>query len=327
MKTLLFIVAGLLLPALAVAASQPADVAARTPLFVEEDGTILDFQTRGAEAGREEETSPERVERKPLWEAGVTGIALTLPHYPGSDEYYTFALPFPYFVYRGEFIQSDRDGLRGLFFQSDRFESDLSLGGNLPVSSQDNEARKGMPELDTLAEIGPAVRCYFHRRGALDHLYLQAAWRGAFSIAFNGGFDIDTHWRGQRYTLNLRFKNESLFRDLDLGLFLSAGISYADDILNGYFYDVQPQFVAPDRGHYNADAGYAGLYASVAAYKALSPPWAVGGYCSWYNISGAVFEDSPLVRTGNNFYAGLVLVWKFAQSEKMAAVADEFNMP
>lgn len=264
----------------------------------------------------------ERVERKPLWEAGVTGVALTLPHYVGSDECYTFALPFPYFVYRGEIFKSDRDGLRGLFFQSDRFESDISMGGNLPVSSENNEARKDMPELDTLAEIGPAFRYYFHRRGELDHLYLQAAWRGAFSIAFNGGFDIDTNWRGQRYTLNLRFKNESLFRDRNLSLFLSTGISYADDILNGYFYDVQTEYVTPDRGHYNADAGYAGLYVSGAAYKDLSDRWAIGGYCRWQNISGAVFEDSPLVHTSNNFYASLVLIWKFARSEEMVTVSE-----
>jgi outer membrane scaffolding protein for murein synthesis (MipA/OmpV family) len=276
----------------------------------------------GAVLALDKEGPAERVEQKPLWEAGVTGVALTLPHYPGSDEYYAFALPFPYFVYRGEIIQSDRDGLRGLFFQSDRFESDISLGGNLPVRSEDNEARKGMPELDTLAEIGPAVRYYFYRRGDLDHLFLQAAWRGAFSIAFNGGLDIDTDWRGQRYTLNLKLKNESLFKENDLSLYLSTGISYADDILNGYFYDVQTQYVAPDRGHYDAEAGYAGLYLSAAAYKDLSERWALGAYCRWQNISGAVFEDSPLVRTSNNFYASLALVWKFTQSKEMVTVSD-----
>lgn len=277
-------------------------------------GTVL--------AQEEDGSLPERVERKPLWEAGVTGVALTLPHYVGSDEYYTFVLPFPYFVYRGEIFKSDRDGLRGLFFQSDRFESDISLGGNLPVASENNEARKGMPELDTLAEIGPAFRYYFHRRGELDHLYLQAAWRGAFSIAFNGGLDIDTNWRGQRYTLNLRFKNESFFRDHNLSIHLSTGISYADDILNGYFYDVQTEFVTPERDHYNADAGYAGFYVSGAAYKDLSERWAIGGYLRWQNIGGAVFEDSPLVRTSNNFYASLVLIWKFAQSEEMVTVGE-----
>jgi MipA family protein len=260
-------------------------------------------------------------EQKPLWEAGITGVALTLPHYVGSDEYYTFVLPFPYLVYRGEVFQSDRDGLRGLFFKSDRFETDISLGGNLPVSSKNNDAREDMAELDTLAEIGPAIRYYFHRRGELDHLYLQAAWRGAYSVGFEGGLDIDTDWRGQRYTLDLKFKNESLFKDSNLSLFFSAGLSYADDILNGYFYDVQTEFVTPDRGPYNADPGYAGFYLSSAVYKDLSERWAIGGYLRWQNINGSVFEESPLVRTSSNFYASAVLIWKFAQSKEMVSVA------
>ncbi len=272
-------------------------------------------------AQEEEGILLERAERKPLWEAGVMGVALTLPHYVGSDEYYTFALPFPYFVYRGEILKSDRDGLRGLFFQTDRIETDISFGGNLPVASKNNEAREDMPELDTLAEMGPAIRYYFHRRGESDHLYLQAAWRGAFSIAFNGGFDIDANWRGQRYTLDLKFKNESLFKDHHLSFYLSTGTSYADDILNGYFYDVQTEFVTPDREHYNADPGYTGVYVSSALYKDLTERWAVGGYCRWQNISGAVFEDSPLVRTSNNVYVSLFLIWKFALSEEMVTVS------
>lgn len=275
-----------------------------------------------APAAEKEDPASQRVTEKPLWEAGITGVALALPHYVGSDEYYTFALPLPYFVYRGELFQSDRDGVRGLFFKSDRFETDISFGGNLPVSSENNDARKDMPELDTLAEAGPALRYYFHRRGKLDHLYLQAAWRGAFSVEFNGGLDIDTDWRGQRYTLDLKFKNESWLEENDVSVYLSAGISYADDILNGYFYDVPTQFVTPDRGHYNADAGYAGFYLSAAIYKNLSERVALGGYLSWRNINGAVFEESPLVRTKNNFYASVVLIWKFARSEESVIVSN-----
>jgi outer membrane scaffolding protein for murein synthesis (MipA/OmpV family) len=110
-----------------------------------------------------------------------------------------------------------------------------------------------------------------------------------------------------------------------LGFFFSTGISYTDDILNGYFYDVQTEYVTPQRGHYNADAGYAGLYVSGSVYKALSDRWAIGGYLRWQNISGAVFEDSPLVRTSNNLYASLALVWKFAQSKKMVTVSEQLK--
>jgi hypothetical protein len=43
---------------------------------------------------------------------------------------------------------------------------------------------------------------------------------------------------------------------------------------------------------------------------------------SWRNISGAVFEESPLVRTTNNFYASVVLIWKFARSEESVIVSN-----
>lgn len=263
-------------------------------------------------------------EKQPLWEAGVLATAFTLPHYVGSDEYFTYAFPFPYVIYRGEFLKADRDGVRGLFFHSDKIEFDVSLGGNLPVSSDNNKARKDMPELDALLEIGPAIRYYLYRRGALDHLYLQAAWRGAVSFEFNGGLDIDADYRGNRYVLDLTLKNESIFQDNDISFFLSAGISYADNLLNGYFYDVDAEFVTPDRGFFDADAGYAGLYLSGAVVKNLSKHWSLGGAVSWRNINGAVFENSPLVRTRNNFYGSVFLIWMFAQS-KVSLPDDNLN--
>jgi outer membrane scaffolding protein for murein synthesis (MipA/OmpV family) len=270
----------------------------------------------GSVWAQDEEISSSQTDgQKPLWEAGALAAAFTLPHYVGSDEYYTFAFPFPYIIYRGEFLQADRDGVRGLFFYSDRIEFDISTGGNLPVSSDSNEAHKDMPELDALLEIGPAIRYYIYRRGALDHLYLEAAWRGAVSFEFNGGLDIGVDYRGYRSTLGLTYKNESLFQDNDLTFYLSTGISYADNILNGYFYDVATEFVTPDRGLFDADAGYAGLHLACVAIKDLSERWSIGGVASWRNINGAVFEESPLVRTSNNYYGSVFLIWKFARSK------------
>ena len=262
-----------------------------------------------------------KANQEPLWEANVSAIALAIPHYVGSDDYYFFAVPLPYFIYRGEIFKSDRDGLRGLFFRSDRFETDISLAGNLPVSSDNNKTREGMPELNALGEIGPALRYYLYRQATLDSLYLQTAWRGAFSVEFNGGLDVDTAYCGQRYTLDLMYQNKSLFENNDLSFNLSAGLSYADNILNGYFYDVQPKYATPDRVQYNAGSGYAGCYLSVSIYKELSRRWAVGGFIHWQNINGAVFENSPLVRSINNLYVGTYVTWKFAQSKEIKEIA------
>jgi outer membrane scaffolding protein for murein synthesis (MipA/OmpV family) len=107
-----------------------------------------------------------------------------------------------------------------------------------------------------------------------------------------------------------------------LTIYASTGISYADDILNGYFYSVQSEFVTPDRDQYRAGAGYAGFHLTGAISKDLSERWAIGAYFRWRNINGAVFEDSPLVRTSNNYYASVALVWKFARSKEMVTVSE-----
>ena len=82
-----------------------------------------------------------------------------VPFYRGSDEYRWYAFPLPYFVYRGDYIQVDKDGVRGLFYKGVRFELELSLGINPPVKSEGG-ARAGMPDLDPLIEMGPAARLY-----------------------------------------------------------------------------------------------------------------------------------------------------------------------
>jgi outer membrane protein len=50
----------------------------------------------------------------------VVGLAAQLPHYRASDEYTTYAFPLPYFVYRGEKIKANRDGIRGIFWRDDK---------------------------------------------------------------------------------------------------------------------------------------------------------------------------------------------------------------
>ncbi|HET9403894.1 MAG TPA: MipA/OmpV family protein, partial [Burkholderiales bacterium] len=84
-----------------------------------------------------------RAEQLPLWEAGMGAAALSFPDYRGSDERQFWLLPFPYLVYRGEFLQADERRMRGVFFKTERAELDLSFNGSVPVDSDDNDARRG----------------------------------------------------------------------------------------------------------------------------------------------------------------------------------------
>src|SRR4051794_28357577 len=94
---------------------------------------------------------------RPLWEAGAGVAALSFPDYRGSSRQRGYLLPIPFFVYRGEVLQIDREKVRGLMFKSERWELDVSLNGSVPVRSNDNPARQGMPNLSPTVELGPQL--------------------------------------------------------------------------------------------------------------------------------------------------------------------------
>ena len=102
-------------------------------------------------------------EEKPLWEFGLGVGALAFPDYRGSDETRVYPVPVPYFVYRGRFLKADRDGLRGELFDREYAELSLSVNGTIPINSEDNSARRGMPDLKPTLELGPSLELHLWR--------------------------------------------------------------------------------------------------------------------------------------------------------------------
>src|SRR3954468_16688391 len=103
-------------------------------------------------------TSPlSHAESRPLWEIGAGIGALSLPDYRGSDVSGTYIVPIPYLIYRGDYLKADRNGLRGILFDSDKVQVNLSLNATLPVNSKDNAARRGMADLRPTVEVGPSA--------------------------------------------------------------------------------------------------------------------------------------------------------------------------
>ena len=278
--------------------------------------SILLFPATGHTSG---ENAPltEVDEREPLWEFGVAGVAARLPHYIGSDEYKNYLYPLPYAIYRGKILRADREGVRGIFYKGDKSEISISLWGNPPVSDE-NEARQGMPELDAIGEIGPAFRYYFYRRGWQDHLYLQLAWRTAFSFEFNGGLDIDMDYQGWHSSLDLSYQKKILIDDRKLSIYVKGGLQFADSRYNNYFYGVPGQYATTFRDPYEADGGYAGFSLSSSLFREMTSRVSIGCYVRWNNLNGAAFEDSALVREKNNYAIGALVVWKLAESSKLA---------
>ncbi|MDR3214207.1 MAG: MipA/OmpV family protein, partial [Azoarcus sp.] len=119
----------------------------------------------------------------PLWEAGLGAGVVSFAEYRGSSRQRTMALPVPYFVYRGEFLQANRNGLRGKLFDSDRVKLNLSLAASLPVDSSDHGPRRGMPDLQPTVEFGPSLEFGLWRGDANKaRLNLNLPVRAAYTV-------------------------------------------------------------------------------------------------------------------------------------------------
>lgn len=248
--------------------------------------------------------------QEPLWEAGVGVAALSFPDYRGSNERQNWLLPYPYIVYRGDRVQVEDGRMRGIFYRSDRVELDVSLNGSVPVDSSDNEARRGMPDLDATLEIGPVLNVSLWRsQDRLTQVKLRLPARAVIATDLSHARHIG--WVFQPH-LSLEVRNPLGHAGWKASLL--AGPVYADQRYHRYFYEVQPAFATATRPAYSPGGGYAGSQVLAALSKRYRQFW-VGGFVKWDTLSGAVFEDSPLVKDKKSFAAGVSVAWILGESK------------
>jgi len=257
---------------------------------------------------------PAAAREEPLWEAGMGAAVLDFPDYRGSSHSRAYVLPAPYVVYRGDLVRADRNGLRGMIFNNDRVDVNLSLGASLPVSSKDNDARAGMPDLKPTFEIGPSF----------DFTLVRAPdrrWNVDLRFPVRGAISLESH---PRYVgtqvfphVNLDYHDPFGFGGWNLGLL--GGAVYTDTRYNDYFYSVPEAYATPSRPAFEAKGGYAGSEFIVALSKRYPKFW-VGGFARYDALQGAKFVDSPLVTSKHYFAAGIAISWILGESKERVAV-------
>jgi outer membrane protein len=258
---------------------------------------------------------------EPLWEAGLGVLGIYLPDYRGSDQSRGYAFPIPYFVYRGDFLRADREGVRGTFLHSDRVDLDLSLGASLPVSSNKNDAREGMPNLKASIEAGPALDVMLW---ALPDERMKLELR----VPLRAGISLES---SPRYTglqlfphLNLDVADPAGFGGWNLGLL--TGPLFSDARHNRYFYEVDPAFATPTRPVYEPGGGYAGMVFLAGVSKRFPKYW-IGAFARYDTLHGAVFEDSPLVRAKHYAGGGIAISWILGESSERVPVNEYGGRP
>jgi outer membrane protein len=257
-----------------------------------------------------------QAEEKPLWEFGLGVGALAFPDYRGSDEARVYPVPVPYFVYRGPILKADRDGLRGRLFNREYVELDLSVGATIPVSSDDNAARRGMPDLKPTFEIGPSVEVHLWRSQDRDVKF-------DLVMPLRVPITIESSPRSLQWMfaprLNIDFENFGGHAGWNFGA--GVGPVFAADKFHDYFYSVPAQFATPQRPEYRADGGYSGMHVLAAVSKRFPNFW-FGAFLRYDWLGGAEFADSPLMRRENYLAGGFGIAWMIRESKRRVTTDD-----
>ncbi|MGZ5818829.1 MAG: MipA/OmpV family protein, partial [Burkholderiaceae bacterium] len=194
--------------------------------------------------------SPCHAEDHPLWELGAGVGVINLPDYRGSNESHTYVLPVPYFVYRGEHLKADRNGVRGMLYDSDKVDLNISVSGTIPVHSKDNEARRGMADLKPAIEVGPTASFNLWRTS-------DRKMKLDFRVPLRTSITVESSPKNIGWvfapTLNFDMKDPAGMSGWNLGL--AAGPIFNDRKYNDHFYSVNAVDATPTRPVYSARGG------------------------------------------------------------------------
>lgn len=235
------------------------------------------------------------------WELGLGMGAVSGPDYRGSTEEHSYIAPIPYVVYRGKFIQSDRDGLRGKFLQSENLEFTLSLSANISPDSKKNtlRAQLGLPELGSTIEIGPALNINLTGNSFSNGWLVSLPVRGVFAV---GG--------KQDGYIGYVLQPQLIFRERwhNLGFTYRTSLSYASVDYHAYYYEIPDQVATEDFSSYRATAGYSG-WTNQIALSHQAGNWRTALFLRHDYLNNTAFVTSPLVQTKNSMRGGLAIIW------------------
>lgn len=258
-----------------------------------------------------EEKPPEKPPEKPLWEIGVGFGVLQMPDYRGSSESRIYALPYPYAVYRGDILKVDEQRVTGRIFKTDRVLLDFSGYGAVPVDSGDNDARKGMPDLDPTFELGPSllIKLWESKENKFK-TDLSLPVRAFFSTDFSS-----VHHEGWVLSPRINFMKGDLIPGTGLNMGMSVGPMFADNGYHDYYYSVEPRYATATRRAYSAGGGYSGSTLTIGLSKPYKD-FIFNAFISADFLQGASFEDSDLVKREVSIMSGAGISWILFKSEK-----------
>ena len=241
------------------------------------------------------------------WELGIGVTAMNIPLYPGSAEDKTYLFPIPHILYRSERLEID-NGLEATFLKTQRTRFNLSADFAVPVNSRDSEARIGMPDLDLIIQIGPSLEITLAGdRFKPSHLRLELPVRAAIAVDLPSA-----EYTGWVFEPRLTYETRRPYKT-GFAYLISGGLRFSTQELHQYYYDVNPEYATATRPAYESAAGYSGLFVDYIA-NWRTDNLIYFAVLRYQNLSGAAYEDSPLVEQDDYLLVGVGVSWIFARN-------------
>ncbi len=224
-------------------------------------------------------------DNKTEWTLGM-GLGVFDYHlYPGAKQTNRWLLPAPYFTFRSPKFEVDR-GIKSFIYNSEVIVIDVSADFGLPVDSDETLARKGMPDLDFVVQLGPVLEFLLNdkTRNYFD-VRFEIPVRVAISVDIGNVGNVG-YLAEPRITFN--HKRSSV---TGVSQKATLGLKFATQDYNAYYYDVAPEFATATRAEYKSEAGFGGSFVNYRiTYKA--DEFVYWTFLRYQSLRGAEFEDS-----------------------------------
>ncbi|MBX2867288.1 MAG: MipA/OmpV family protein [Acidiferrobacterales bacterium] len=256
--------------------------------------------------------SAAQAERLPVYELGIGPGAIYQNYYLGTKDTRSFAFPAIVPIYRGETFKSDEEGARAQLFKDDKYKLDLSVDFNLAIDSEDIRLREGMPDIDSVLQIGPSLQITLDKNADRE-------WRIRLPLRFGSTIGSDFETAGFTFSPDITYLRDLHFAGSPWRLGLSAGPQLGTSDYHAVYYGVDEAFVTADREAYDPDGGLTG-YRFLATFTSKTPKRITSWFLRYENLSGAAIEDSPLVEQSDGWTVGFIYSVLLFKSKKLVEV-------
>jgi outer membrane scaffolding protein for murein synthesis (MipA/OmpV family) len=281
----------------------------RTPLFLA-ISVALTCTAFCDLANAQIEPNLESIDR-PLWEAGLSGIGVSSPAYPGAADRTSRGLILPWFIYRGPILRADEDSVGARLLKTRTVQFDVGFAGSLGASSDDVAVRKGMPDLGFQFEFGPRMRVNVARPTPSSVVRLDLPLRGVFELKDgikNRGFAVEPR---------LAYENRDIGAGWGLGA--STSVVFGDRKFNEYLYGVPSAFATPTRRVYVAKSGVVTPRVQFTLSHKLTNDIRLFAFTRYDFAGRGANTESPLHIKNGGASFGLGGVWTLGRSSQKAS--------